>query len=57
MLKEERECKLGISVCSKKVEVKKFLISEQALKRETKMDLGDLVASAEQLTAEIDGVS
>ena len=25
--------------------------------RETRMDLGDLVASAEQLTAEIDGVS
>ena len=56
MLKEERECKLGISVW-KKVEVKKFLISEQSRARETKMDLGDLVASAEQLTAEIDGVS
>ena len=39
-----------------KVEVKKFLISEQAPIR-TRMDLGDLVASAEQLTAEIDGVS
>ena len=41
----------------RKLEVMKFLISEQAEQREIKMDLGDLVASAEQLTAEIDGVS
>ena len=30
---EKRKCKFGTSLCSKKAEVKKFLISEQALKR------------------------